>query len=169
MADFDAALAAHRAAIMEFLAATDRLGAAWSVPRAPGKWSPAQLTEHLAAGCEVSMGVVTGTSSAFPRLPGFARPLIRYLVFRKVLATGSFGRPVRTVKAMEPLRAAASPAEGRARLEQVVGTFESELKRWAGGADREIDHPVFGRMPVSDYVRFIEIHVRHHQKQLPGG
>ncbi len=169
MADLAAALAANRAAAAELLATADRLGAAWSVAPAPGKWSPAQITEHVAVGHDVSARVVMGTASDVPKLPRFLRPLVRRLAFRKVLDQGRFPRPVRTLKAFQPLRAPATPAEGRARLEQAIAKFEADVIGWAKGQDRTIEHPAFGAVALSDYVRYLEIHTRHHQKQFPGG
>lgn len=168
MADLTAALAANRAAAAEFLAVADKVGAAWSVAPAPGKWSPAQVTEHVAVGHEVTAKAVIGADSGLPKLPRFLHPLIRWLAFRRVLQQGRFPQ-MRTTKAFHPLRAPATPAEGRARLEQAVAKFEADVLGWSKGQDRTLAHPAFGAIALTDYVRYLEIHTRHHQKQIPGG
>lgn len=43
MADVNDALTANRTAVSELIAAAERSGAVWTVPRAPGKWSPSQV------------------------------------------------------------------------------------------------------------------------------
>jgi len=64
MADVSTVLAGNRAAVDDLIAAADRTGAAWATPRAPGKWSPSQVVEHVARALEESANVVAGTPSA---------------------------------------------------------------------------------------------------------
>src|SRR5437773_10436161 len=90
MANLDAALADTRAAADELMATAERAGAAWATPRAPGKWSPSQLVEHVSRALEESAHVVTEHPSKFPSLPSFVRPLLRGLLFKRVLNTGKF-------------------------------------------------------------------------------
>ena len=60
MADINTALAANRDAVDEMIRAGEQSGAAWIAPRAPGKWSPSQIVEHVARGliarhrCEIT-------------------------------------------------------------------------------------------------------------------
>jgi len=49
MADVNPTLAANRDAIGDLIAAAERSGAVWTIPRAPGKWSPRQT--HLLEDC----------------------------------------------------------------------------------------------------------------------
>lgn len=46
MADINAALDASKDAIEQLIVAGERTGTVWTTPRAPGKWSPSQITEH---------------------------------------------------------------------------------------------------------------------------
>ncbi|HZS96826.1 MAG TPA: DinB family protein [Terriglobales bacterium] len=50
MADVNDVLAANRAAVLDLVAASERSAATWTTPRAPGKWSPSQVVEHVARG-----------------------------------------------------------------------------------------------------------------------
>jgi len=92
MADVNSALAGNRDAIRELVAAAEKSGAAWTVPRAPGKWSPSQVVEHVALALEESANVVSGAPSKFPTLPRFVRPLVRGLFFNRVLQKKAFPR-----------------------------------------------------------------------------
>jgi hypothetical protein len=47
MADIDTALTASRDAVEEMIRAGKQSGAAFTAPRAPGKWSPSQVVEHV--------------------------------------------------------------------------------------------------------------------------
>lgn len=166
MADVSAALGANRDAVGELIAAADRCGSAWAVPRAPGKWSPSQLVEHVARSLDESANVVSGAPSKFPNLPFFLRPVVRGFLFNRVLKNSAFPK-ARTNKAMDPASGPATPAEARIRLESALARFDRECRACAdaGGA---VASATFGTVPVEDYARFIALHTRHHCKQMPG-
>ena len=63
MADVNDVLAANRAAVIDLVAAAERSAATWTTPRAPGKWSPSQVVEHVARGLEEAANVVSGAPS----------------------------------------------------------------------------------------------------------
>ena len=54
MADIDTALAASRDAVDQLIRAGEQSGGAWIASRAPGKWSPSQIVEHVARTLEES-------------------------------------------------------------------------------------------------------------------
>lgn len=162
MSDIAAALAANRAAAEEFIAAAERTASRWSEPRAPGKWSPAQIVEHVARSYEESANEAAGVSSKFPTLPAFVRPLVRGLFFRRVLKQGRFPR-ARTARAFDPASGPSVSDEGRARVGAALTRFEQACLACPGG---RMSSTLFGRLPVADYIRFQELHTRHHQRQL---
>ena len=165
MSNVDAALAANRDALQEFATAAARSGTVWTVPRAPGKWSPSQLVEHVARSIEESAKVVAGAPSKLPSLPFFVRPIARGLLFNRVLRNGAFPK-ARTNKAMNPEAGPATPAEARARLDAAFVRFEQACRARAAEGLR-VESGAFGSVSVPDYARFIEVHTRHHRKQLP--
>ena len=65
MTDINDALAANRAATIDFVAAAERSEATWTTPRAPGKWSPSQVVEHVAHCWEESANVVSRATPRF--------------------------------------------------------------------------------------------------------
>ncbi len=165
MADIDTALAGSREAVAQLIAAGERNGPVWSVARAPGKWSPSQIVEHVALSLEESANVAAGRPSKFPRLPALVHPLVRALLFKRVLKKGGFPK-ARTNKAMDPARGPATPAEARVRLEAAHRKFDDACRELATRGDR-IRSTLFGAVPVEEYVRFIELHTRHHERQMP--
>jgi hypothetical protein len=166
LADIDVVLAANRAALDDLVVAAERSAATWAVPRAPGKWSPSQVVEHVARAFDESANMVSGAPSKFPRLPGFVRPVLRGLFFNRVLRTGVFPK-VKTSKALDPASGPASPAEARIRLEGALGRFDRECRLQAVRGPN-VESTAFGVVSLEDYARFQEIHVRHHCSQLPG-
>jgi peptidoglycan/xylan/chitin deacetylase (PgdA/CDA1 family) len=161
----DAALASNRATTDELIALGERVASKWTTPRAPGKWSPAQVTEHVARSFEEAANMIGGRPTKLPTIPALFRPLGGWM-FRRILRTGNFPK-VKTSRAMNPEMtptAPANPAEGRARLQSALTTLERECRAHAG---RPFTHTAFGEMTVEDYVRFTELHTRHHMKQIP--
>ncbi|MCI0434373.1 MAG: DinB family protein [Gemmatimonadetes bacterium] len=165
MSDVEAVLAANRAAILDLIAAGEESGAAWTTPRAPGKWSPSQVVEHVARSLEEGAHVVAGEPSSFPTLPRLVRPVLRGLFFNRVLKTGRFPK-ARTSRALDPERGPASPQEGRGRLDDAMARFEQACRSRAA-TGQPVSSTVFGTVSVVDYARFTEVHTRHHTRQIP--
>ncbi|MGE0158420.1 MAG: DinB family protein [Gemmatimonadales bacterium] len=168
MNDLDAILAANRSAVDDLVAVAERAQPHWNTPRAPGKWSPAQVAEHVARSLEEGANVVAGKPSKLPTLPFFVRPVAGFML-RRIVRSGKFPK-AKTNGAMNPERTSptipANAAEAKARIEAALATFERECRaRVASG--RPVESPAFGTVAVEDYARFTELHTRHHTKQIP--
>ena len=166
MSDVIVALERSRAAVDEFLATTDRCADVWTIPTAPGKWSPSQIVEHIAIALEESATQISGGPSQLPRFPGFLRPVARTLFFNKVLRNSAFPK-AKAAKVLHPAAGPATPADARVRLRSALEKFDRACRSRVATA-RNFQHSVFGTVSVADYARFQELHVRHHRKQLPG-
>ena len=164
MADVNTALAASKQAIEQLIATGERCGPAWAAPRAPGKWSPSQIVEHVARSLEESANMAAGRPSKFPRLPAVVHPIVRGLLFKRVLRKGAFPK-AKTNKAMNPASGPATAAEGRRRLETAHQKFDDACRQIAS-QPIGMRTTIFGIVPVEDYVRFMELHTRHHGKQM---
>jgi hypothetical protein len=90
MADIDGALDASKHAIQQLIMAGERTGSAWTSPRAPGKWSPSQIVEHVARSLEESANMAAGPPTRFPKLPAVVHPVVRSLLFKRVLKKAVF-------------------------------------------------------------------------------
>ena len=165
MADINDVLAENHAAVLDLVAAAERSAATWTTPRAPGKWSPSQVVEHVAGGLQEAANVVAGAPS-IPMPPAFLRPLAR-LYFNRILNKGVFPNGWKANKAVDPATGPATPAQARVRLEGALDRFDQEcLRRVASG--QHVVRTGFGLVSVEDLVRFSAIHTRHHCKQMPG-
>ena len=164
MADVNDVLAANRAAVLDLVAAAERSAATWTTPRAPGKWSPSQVVEHVTRGLEEATNVVSGAPS-LPMPPAFLRPLLR-LFFNRILKKGVFPKGFKAHKAMNPASGPATPAEARVRLEGALARFDQECRKRVAGGQHTVSSG-FGTVSVEDFVRFSALHTRHHCKQLP--
>ena len=164
MADINGALDASKHAIQQLIIAGERTGSAWTSPRAPGKWSPSQIVEHVARSLEESANMAAGRPSTFPKLPAVVHPIVRSLLFTRVLRRAVFPK-ARTSKAMNPTSGPATPAEGRVRLETAHQKFDEACRQTASHGER-MRTTIFGAVPVEAYVRFMELHTCHHGKQM---
>ena len=140
---------------------------AWSKPTAPGKWSPGQVFEHVVLSYEMATQALLGKPS-LPAIPRIFRPLVRKLFLRKVLDSGKFPKGAKAPASLQP---AASPGDrdvliGRLRTE--VEAFRKTSLDLTGHGQSTVDHPVFGRLPVPDYVLVLARHTQHHIGQIPG-
>src|SRR5437867_1887581 len=122
MADIKTALAASKDAIDQLMVAGERSATAWTSPRAPGKWSPSQIVEHVARSLEEAANVAAGRPKV-PTLPAVVRAIVRPL-FKWVLWKGVFPKGWKAHKAMDPASGPATPAEGRVRLETAHQEFD---------------------------------------------
>lgn len=165
MADVAGALQQNRAAAEALCAAADEARAAWDVPRAPGKWSPAQVVEHVARALEQSARELRGEPALFPKFPGPLRPVMRGLFFNWILRRGSFPRGTRTNAAMDPERGAATPAEARARIHEAIHDLDQAVKTRDAGLG-PVHTGAFGAVSLPDYLMFQAIHTRHHTPQV---
>jgi hypothetical protein len=165
MADVNDVLAANRAAVIDLVAAAERSAATWTTPRAPRKWSPSQVVEHIARGLEEAANIVSGAPS-IPMPPAFLR-LVARLFFYRILKKDAFPKGFRAHKAMNPTSGPATPAEARVRLEGALAKFDEECRRRVASGQHDVSTG-FGTVSVEDFVRFSAIHTRHHCKQMPG-
>src|SRR5437773_12325624 len=101
MADINTALAASKAAVDDLCVTCECTGSAWTASRAPGKWSPSQIVEHVARSLEESANMAAGRPSKFPKLPAVIHPVVRGLLFKRVLKKAAFPK-AKTNKAMDP-------------------------------------------------------------------
>ena len=169
----DMSLAGDHAAVDALLAAADRAGAAWTVPRAPGKWSPSQVVEHVARILEESANVASGAPSKFPKIPFFVRPIVRALVFNRTLRKNAFPNKMKASAAFDPASGSdpapgsATPPEAHLRLEGALNRFDQACRARAASG-QNVMSTIFGAVSVEDFARFQELHIRHHYLQMPG-
>ena len=166
MIDLRSGISAHRQSVTEFLETAEGLSSAdWERPRAPGKWSPSQIVEHLALTYEISRDMLAGRypDRAAPRL---ARPFLRTFFLKPTLKRGHFGKPVKTLPPFEPAEVPAEAQLHAARVRAAASAFEGDLEAAAQSGTSTFDHPFFGKTSLTDYMQFQVIHTNHHRQQL---
>lgn len=164
---WDEAVDEHRAALAAFLDVAEQLGdEAWDAPWAPGKWTRAQIAEHLALAYQALLHELATGEGMRPRLPPFRQKLLRWIVLPHVLFHRSFPVRVASPRETRPPEVTMPRPQLLARLRDLGERFEHELDlaRRAGGGS--LTHPYFGRVGPVKAMRFIAVHIEHHTRQV---
>lgn len=138
----------------------------WNHPVEPGRWSPAQITDHLTKAYDFGSAVIAGTVRTRP-LPAPLRWLIARFWFQPAVRNGRFTGKTRAPKFFEPSANEAPPDELLPKLRAASERFAAAVEReWS--QDREtVRHPMFGTVSLLDFLELQVIHVKHHRTQLP--
>lgn len=132
----------------------------------PGKWTPAQIVEHLALGMNWSADKFRERSARAPMVRR-RRTLVERLARFFILGLGWYPQGF---KAPEGAR----PAEDVSR-ESAEAHFRAGLAKWhelerlllpARRDDLFVKHPRLGDLTLSEWMRFHTSHARHHATQI---
>ena len=128
MTELETAIADNRIAVDEFIAKARGIDpAAWTASRGEGRWSPAQIAEHLAIVYEYNRKVVTGTAGkGAPRIPAAARALVHRRSDAEGRTLYAEGQGAGDLSAVARRRPGAPKCS--ARLTKAVSGFESDIR-----------------------------------------
>ena len=166
-ARWDDAVDEHRAALAAFLDTAEQLrDDAWSAPWGPGKWTRAQVAEHLSLTYEAAIREITTGEHVRVRVSGMKLRLLRWVLMPHILFHRSL--PVRVVSPREtrPPEPTAPRAQVLRRLRDLGERYEAEMERAIGSGGGALTHPYFGAIPPVKAMRFMAIHIEHHTRQI---
>lgn len=167
MADLEAALKTQRVAADAFKAAALKVReSVWNVPRAPGKWSPAQVADHVGVTTKVARDAMDETAK-IGGIPFFLRPLANRFFLQPVLKKG-FPKKGKGPASMAPAHDPMPRDQLCASIDSEVAALEADARAMAKAGQTEFTHGFFGRVAVADYVMFNALPFDHHREQLPG-
>jgi hypothetical protein len=166
------AAADHRAAIAAAVADFERVGGAdWERPVRPGKWSPAEIAQHLTVSYSPAMSELAGGAGYRRRLSPLMTRMARWIALGGILSGRRFPSGGKSPPEARPVGPFPPPAEAAARLRSAAEAFEktiSEAHRSGGG---RITNAYFGALSAPEALKVVAMHAEHHRKQLrePGG
>jgi hypothetical protein len=136
--------------------------------RPPGKWSAAEIVEHLARSYHATSAALRrALESGSPR--GRPRAFGQHAACFVVLTLGHLPSGRQAPEAVLPT--GAPPAivvpEARQRLVQLDGDLAEAYDRF-GPAALVAQHPILGGLTVGEWRRFHFVHTRHHCRQVAG-
>ena len=161
------ALAEHDAAVAAFDDAASAIAEEqWQVPRAPGKWSPAEEVLHVVLAYEVGLrGVRTGAGMRARVSPSHAR-LLRWLILPVVVNTSWFPRAKAPVE-VRPVHTGdvdLAPAALMRRLRDRARDVRDEMPR--APSELRVQHAYFGDLAPRQAMRMLAAHTRHHARTV---
>ncbi|MDH4131862.1 MAG: DinB family protein [Gemmatimonadota bacterium] len=166
----------HRDSVAEFITAAESVPAsAWESPLAPGKWSPAQVAEHLRLSYEVINKELSGQPGLRVRTSWWLRLILRLRVLPSILREGRIREGAQAPREIRPGPGPFPRDPLLARLRAVSADAEARLTGRPEQAGAGITHHVFGRLSPARALRFLAVHNGHHTRQLtssdipPGG
>ena len=158
----------HQDAVRAYIAAASKIDAdAWRRPVAEGKWSPAEITEHLKLAYTAASREIKGGDGVQVRTNRLLQRLLRFAFLPRLLKTGKFPKGADAPPEMKPAIIVEDQTAALARLSSLAGEFQSELSERRGSTETYFTHHVFGRLSLPEVMRLATVHIIHHRKQLP--
>lgn len=158
----------HAAALDAFVARAAAVGAAaWNAPAAEGKWTPAQVVEHVRMTYDIAVRELEGGGGLRVRTSWWLRPLLRLKYLRAILASGRVPRGARAPREARPGDGPFDQAATLAALGASSQRFLVLLEPVWHRNGPVLTHHIFGRLGARETLRFMAVHTSHHAQQLP--
>lgn len=159
---------AHTAAAEGLVAAVRALPEeAWRRPVAGGKWTPAEIVQHLERTYDVALRELAGGDGMAVVTRPWQRLLLRATIVRRILRGKGFPGGARSPRELRPESDPGVREEALASFREKAERFEAaaeQARRENAGA--RISHAYFGVFSVADGVLLCARHVEHHTAQL---
>jgi hypothetical protein len=157
----------HAAAVEGFLGAAAAVDASgWQSPLADGKWTPAQVTQHLIQTYEVLVAQVRTGKGLKVQTGWLLRQVLRQVVLRHIMRTRRLPRGAKAPRALLPADADASQGAAIERLRAAAAEFEAELLARRDEPSLQLTHHIFGSVGALEGLDFVAIHTEHHGRQI---
>jgi Protein of unknown function (DUF1569) len=161
------AAADHRGAIEDVVSAIESVEVSvWMMARQPGKWSPAEIAQHLVLSYEPPLAELEGGAGYAVRLPWWKRAVLRRRVLPQILVQGKFPPEAPAPREARPKNGIASPEEAVQRLRESAGRFALRISEAHASRRVRLTHSYFGKLTAPQILRLMAVHARHHSEQL---
>lgn len=161
---WERAAAEHRTALQSFIEAThDVPPELWHSPLGPDRWTPAQVTEHVALSYEFLVAELAGGPSLRLRAGPIKRRFLRWFLLPHMLFHRTFPRTARSPRELLPGDIGVAQLDAASRVSSSAHRFEHELR---SDPRARITHPFFGAVGSRVALRFLALHTEYHARQL---
>ena len=157
----------HSGAVEGFLAAAAAIDAAgWQAPLADGKWTPAQVTQHVTQTYEVLTSQIRTGKGLAVQTGWLLRMVLRAVVLRPIMWTRRLPRGAKAPRVLRPIAVDITQADAIERLRAAAAEFEAELLSRRHDRDLQLTHHIFGSVEALKGLDFVAVHTEHHGRQL---
>lgn len=154
----------HRAALAALQATLLGVPAdGWLRPRAEGKWSPAEVADHLALVYRVMLAELDGAPPLSRRAGPAMTRILRWVLLPHILFHRTIPVRVKAPREVRPRRDLPGPEETVRALHELAARLEDRL---SADGDARITHPYFGALGAATALRFCAAHMEHHHRQI---
>jgi hypothetical protein len=162
---WEAALARHANSAAAFGLTVASLDEdSWTIPLGEGKWSPAQVTEHLNRTYRVVVDQLNGGKGIRIRSPWFLRQVLRQTMLRSIYRKRQLPKGARAPSEIVPKEVEGTQTELVERFRNLAKEFELAVDKNRGG---RLTHHIFGEIEVERGIDFIAIHIEHLIDRFP--
>lgn len=138
---------------------------AWERPWAEGKWSPAQICEHLVLTYEGAIRDLAGDGTVRAKVGPRWQRALRWFLLPHILFHRNFPLRANAPREWRPEGQGIDAAEAASSLPEVAQRFETEAAR-AYEEGRSLNHPYFGSVDALRALRLAAVHLEHHRRQM---
>ena len=164
---WDEASEEHRAALAAFLDAAERVtDEAFNAPWAPGKWTRAQVVEHIALASEAAIAEITTGTPLKVKITGWRQRMLRWVLLPHILFHRSLPLRARSPREIRPPETTMPRAQLLRRVRDLGERYEAEAERARANGFSGLTHPYFGHLPPVKAMRFMAVHIEHHTRQI---
>ncbi len=139
---------------------------AWFRPRGEGKWSPAQIADHLIRTYDVLLREVRGGAGMKIRTRPWMRIALKLLYMPKILRGGRFPEKAPAPPEIRPAKELSELLDQKsavALFRQRAAELDAAVQERPGS---KITHAYFGTHDAALGVLFCARHIEHHRAQL---
>lgn len=140
----------------------------WLAPREEGKWSPAEIVEHLSLAYDVFLRELGGGAGMQIRTKLWQRIYLRLLLVPRLLRGEPFPAGARAPREIRPANPSPDQAAAVASFRDRAARFDAATDTaQRSGSRLKLTHAYFGSASLDDAVLLCARHVQHHRQQLP--
>ena len=136
----------------------------WDVARAEGKWSPAEVVEHLILTYDTMTGEAGGAPGMRLRTKWWPRLLWRFTILPRLLRGAPFPPGVPAPRELRPT-VTRGRSEAIAAFRDRAAKFDAAIASGLG-TPKKLTHAYLGKLSLPDAMLFCARHMQHHEKQL---
>jgi hypothetical protein len=168
MPDWPRLFSRHRAAVAAYAERASAIPPGrWDTPRAPGKWTPAQETEHVRLAYQLMVRACRDGYRARPMVSRVWARLLRWTILPLIRTGRWFPEGARAPRD-------ARPASAPGPRDTLIAALRAQAAEWEGvvatlaatDPGRSAFHPYFGEMNVHAMLEMSVGHTRHHLRHL---